>query len=562
MTDSLFFRGDDYLDFPELERRCWALAAAHPEWVSVSVVGRSRQGRPMLLVTIGRGGDRDDRTGFWLDGGTHAAEWTGVMSALFTASRWVEGLAAGDADLAAWFSRSSAYVMPCVSPDGFQAMMEGAPFLRSTLRPPPPGVLREGFEPCDMDGDGRVRWMRWRHPAGAWVDAPTDPTEPGSRSIPRPRTLDDDPTEAYFLASEGRFINWDGVRWTAAPREFGLDLNRNFPGSWTRFSMFGMDGGDHPLSEPESRAVVAAFRARRRIAVALTNHTYTGCILTQPYRQDSPLADADVRLMEALATGAVAGTGYRTFRTCPDFMYDPKASIVGVWSDTMTTTFGVPAYTLELWDPVGHVGVTVDKPIEFFMKPEPAMLHRVIGAFAAETDGWRDWKPLDHPQLGAVEVGGLEYLRTVRNPPTALLAAECERGFTVADRLRRSGPLVRATLSVEPLGEGARLVTLVLENVGFLSTSSLAHAESIGAAPAPTATLACGGDALLAEGTPSRSLTHLDGWGTLQITSANLLYANLPDRGHRAWARWTVRGDGPVQVEWDAGRGGNGLLVG
>ena len=304
MTDSIFYRGDDYLDFDALAQRCRAMAEAHPDWVELSEVGVSRRGRPMLLVTLGRGPDRMDRTGFWLDGGTHAAEWTGVMAALYTLSRWVEGLASGEPSLVDWFSRHSAYVMPCVSPDGFQAMMEGHPFLRSSLRPPPQGLVRQGFEARDMDGDGRVRWMRRRHPAGAWV----------GEQLPRPRTLDDDPSAAYFLESEGQFLNWDGVRWTTAAREFGLDMNRNFPGSWKRFSMFGMDGGDYPLSEPESRAVVEAFRARPRISAALTNHTYTGCILTQPYRQDTPLGDPDIRLMESLAGQAIADTGYRCFR--------------------------------------------------------------------------------------------------------------------------------------------------------------------------------------------------------------------------------------------------------
>ena len=36
------------------------------------------------------------------------------------------------------------------------------------------------------------------------------------------------------------------------------------------------------------------------------------------------------------------------FKVVPDFTYDPKKVIVGVWSDTMSTTFGVPGYTLEL----------------------------------------------------------------------------------------------------------------------------------------------------------------------------------------------------------------------
>ena len=69
----------------------------------------------------------------------------------------------------------------------------------------------------------------------------------------RHRRLDDRPEDAFFFCSEGTFIHWDGVAWVDAPREFGLDLNRNFPGSWAPFRMFGMDGGAYPLSEPESR---------------------------------------------------------------------------------------------------------------------------------------------------------------------------------------------------------------------------------------------------------------------------------------------------------------------
>ena len=115
--------------------------------------------------------------------------------------------------------------------------------------------------------------MRWKHRAGPWVIDPEVPM------WMRHRTLDDDPEEAYFFCTEGLFEHWDGVRWTNASLEFGLDLNRNFPGSWQPFSMFGMDGGAYPLSEPESRAVVDAVHARPNIAVALSNHTYTGGIM-------------------------------------------------------------------------------------------------------------------------------------------------------------------------------------------------------------------------------------------------------------------------------------------
>ena len=45
------------------------------------------------------------------------------------------------------------------------------------------------------------------------------------------------------------FKNWDGEKLTSAPFHYGFDLNRNFPGNWAPFSMFGMNGVDYPLKE-------------------------------------------------------------------------------------------------------------------------------------------------------------------------------------------------------------------------------------------------------------------------------------------------------------------------
>jgi hypothetical protein len=548
------YRGESYLDWPSVEAWCRGLAARHPDFVRLEEVGRSRMGRPLILLAIGRNllDPLAGRPAVWVDGGTHAAEWTGVMAAIYTASRWVEGLAAGDAALSAWFDRAVAWIMPCLSPDGFQAMHEGAPYLRSTLRPPRQGELRSGLDPTDIDGDGAVRWMRWRHPAGPWV---ADAAHPVGM---RPRSLDDDPAQAYFFAPEGELLTWDGVRWTAATLRHGLDLNRNFPAHWAPFSMFGMDGGAYPGSEPESRAAIDAVAARPGICAAVTHHTYTGALLTQPYRKDSPLPEPDLDLCERLAQEAVAGTGYRAIRVWPDFTYDDKKPIVGVWADTLCTVFGIPGYTLELWDPFAHCGETMGSPAAFFKRPDAAMVARMLARFAATPGSVEPWRPFEHPQLGPVEIGGVDYLRTVRNPPVSLLADECARGLRVADRLRAAIPRCEGRVVARQDGD-LTVLELVVENLGFLATSCLAHAENLGVAPRVSATLF--GDVSVVEGARTRDLGYLDGWGTAQVSTArHPLYPSLPDRGHRASARWSVRGSGPVEVRWDAGRGGAGVV--
>jgi hypothetical protein len=550
------YSGDDYLDFSEILAWCEATAEAHPGWVDLDRIGTTENGRPIPLLTIGdRSADPSSRPALWLDGGTHAAEWTGVMSALYSASQWIAALAEGDEAAMACFRTRTAYVAPCVSPDGYQALFEGAPFIRSSLRPQPEGTHRSGLDPRDLTGDGQIRWMRWRHPAGSWVEDPDQPL------CMRKRTVDDDPEAAYFFCDEGLFIAWDGTKWVDAPREFGLDLNRNFPGGWSPFRMFGMDGGAFPLSAPESRAMADAVHARSNIAVAVTNHTYTGCLLTQPYRKPSPLPQCDIDLMERMADQAVEGTGYRVIKVHPDFVYDEDQPIIGVWADTLCTVFAIPAYTLELWNPYGFAGVEIDKPALFFKKPDPEIIRAIIDKADSLPGVTTPWQRFDHPQLGEVELGGFDYMRVVRNPPVDLLADECARGHTVADRLLRTTPELIVDLHLETQ-DGVSVLTATFENRGFLSTASMSHAETIQRVPPITASLEAPAGVRLVDGEPTQCLDHLDGWGALQVGfGQHAIYPSLGMRGTRTRARWVLQGEGEVTVRWSAPRAGGGKAV-
>ena len=550
------YNGEQYIDFPAVEHWCKALVDTHPDWFALEEIGQSRHGKPILMVTVGdQNSDLSQQPAMWLDGGTHAPEWTGVMAALHTLSRWAERLSSGDESMMKLFRSRTAYVVPCISPDGFQAMCEGSPFIRSSLRPAKSGTHAVGLRPKDLTGDGGIRWMRWKHRAGPWVIDPEVPM------WMRHRTLDDDPEEAYFFCTEGMFEHWDGVRWTNASLEFGLDLNRNFPGSWQPFSMFGMDGGAYPLSEPESRAVVDAVHARPNIAVALSNHTYTGCILTQPYRDPSPLSTPDINLFESLASAAVEGTGYKVIKVTPDFVYDPKVDIVGVWSDTLSTTFGIPGYTLELWSPYGFAGIDIEKPAEFFRKPDPQMIRTLVAAFSKDASSVSPWTQFVHPQLGEIEVGGIDYMRTVRNPPTALLPIEVARGASVADRMLAATPELDVKMQTTTDGEDI-IVDVIVENLGFLPTSASVRAQQLNLVPPIRLDASFGEGLHCVHGESTQLLGHLEGWGSLQTGPArHAIYPGLGDTGPRAHGRWIVRGKGKLVIEWTGTRAGNGRVT-
>ncbi len=537
-----------YWNVEQVEHWCHELAQEHSDWISLEQIGETREGRAIWMLTLGR--NPTTTPALWLDALTHASEWAGMMGLIHTIEQWVDWTA-GERGRK-WFDENTVFCVPCVSPDGLAALMRGEPFLRSSTRDAKTGVRRIGFEPCDMDGNGKVRWMRWKDPAGPYV---ADDSTFGLRK----RRLDDSPEDAYFVSHEGQFLEWDGHSWTQAPLKHGLDLNRNFPIRWSPFEMFGMDGGVFSLSEPEARSLMDAVVGKSNVVAAITLHTYTGALLTQPYNADTDLSKGDLSLLQGMAEQLVAGTGYKVFRVHPDFTYDPKQSIVGVWADCLSSTLGIPAYTLEVWDPFKWAGLQVKEPARFFMDPKEHIVSALLTK-AANAGELLLWEKFDHPQLGTVEIGGIDYLRTIRNPPLSHLPEECEHTFSILDKIRMALPKVRLEVSTEQLEGHLHRIVVGFENQGYLSTAGLQRAVDLKLTGGTHAKLLCAEGVTLIQGGQKQDAPFLEGWGQWQSQSAkNLLYPSLPAQGNRQVFEWVVSGTGTVEIHWTCSRAGSGI---
>lgn len=536
-----------YWNFDELSVWVHQMVTDH-EWIQLETIGTTREGRSIFLLTLGE--NPETTPAMWVDALTHASEWAGMMGLIHTVEQWVEWQQSPEGQQ--WFQKNTVYCVPCVSPDGLAALMNGEPFLRSSTRPPKEGTHRVGFEAKDMDGNGRILWMRWKDPAGPYV------ADESSGFGLRKRRIGDDPEEAYFVANEGEFVEWDGHRWTHAPLKHGLDLNRNFPIRWAPFEMFGMDGGTFSLSEPESRALMDAVTARRNIVTAMTLHTYTGAILTQPYNANTDLSSKDLYFLQSWAEQLVQGTGYRVFRVHPDFAYDPKQSIVGVWADCLSSTLGIPAYTLEIWDPFKWAGLQVKDPARFFVEPKEHIVQALLNK--ASNDGeWILWNTLEHPQLGKVEIGGIDYLRTIRNPPISLLHEECNKTFSILETMRQSLPIIEVTTHIEQQGVETFRLTVCVENQGYLSSAGLQRAVELNLTGQTIVSVTSSSTATVVGDARPQIKPILDGWGCIQTDSAkNLLYPSLPLNGHRQVFEWWIQGAGEVVIHWSCSRAGSG----
>src|ERR1043166_9456796 len=67
---------EKYLRYDELTRVLQGWARSHPEFVRVKSIGKSAEGRDLLLLEIGRELDRR-RAAAWIDGNMHAVELCG-----------------------------------------------------------------------------------------------------------------------------------------------------------------------------------------------------------------------------------------------------------------------------------------------------------------------------------------------------------------------------------------------------------------------------------------------------------------------------------------------------
>ena len=80
------YEGEVYWDYPQIIRWCHSFARNYSDWVCVETIGVTREGRPILLLTLGNNSGISPT--LWLDGGTHASEWTGVMATIYSLSKW------------------------------------------------------------------------------------------------------------------------------------------------------------------------------------------------------------------------------------------------------------------------------------------------------------------------------------------------------------------------------------------------------------------------------------------------------------------------------------------
>lgn len=461
---------DRYYRYDDLTRILQGFAQEYPQLVRVESIGKSHEGREVWLATVTNfaSGDDKDKPAFWVDGNIHASEVSPSSACLYFVNELVTKYGK-DADITRALDTRAFYICPRVNPDGAEwALADKPKIIRSSTRPYPydeepiEGLIRE-----DVDGDGRMLMMRVPDPNGPWKAHPDDPRLMVRR----------DPTEVggqyYRVLPEGRLENYDGFTIPIPPRKEGLDLNRNFPMNW-RHEGEQRGAGPYPGSEPETHNLMRFITAHPNITGAVAFHTFSG-VLLRPYddRSDEEFPAEDLWTFQKIGERGTQLTGYPNISVFHDFKYHPKQVITGSFDSWMYDHLGVFAWTVEIWSPQQQAGIEKYKFIDW-SREHPVEDDFKMLKWSDETlggKGYINWYAYEHPQLGAVELGGWDEGYCWRNPPPELLEKEMALfpGWLLWHCLL-SPQLQIVEANAKALGEGSYRVRVVVENTGWLPT--------------------------------------------------------------------------------------------
>lgn len=502
--------------------------ALYPELTELYSIGESWSGQPLMVIEITNEatGPASEKPALYVDGGIHAGELTGSAVATYFIGRLLNGYGS-DPRVTALLDTRAVYVRPKFNPDGADLALVHDQFLRSTPHPfdeDEDGVADED-PPADLNGDGWITSMRVPDPDGEWVVDPDDPRilhrdprreRSGDRYTVMREGIDED--------GDGR-INEDGIG--------GLDMNRNFPRNWEREHQ-QPGAGDYPLSEPETRAAVEFINAHRNITAILHGHTSGGFVYRLPSASaPSQFPPIDLQLIIHLGEEYTRTTGRPVVPSATHPTEHRYGTLIswGYWDH------GVIGYVPEFVAGPGDWVTDYDGDGEISPHEEHRFNDEELGGryFVA-------WQPYDHPQLGAVEIGGWKTKFWGQNPPPEFLERETEMQMDWYLYMAERSPLLAMTRPrIARTGAGTFTVEVTISNEGYQPTNitdrgAVGEVRDDGSVRAPVvrppwAALEIEGDAEIVSGSARQVIGHLAG------SYPHLEAATEPSRT----VRWTVR---------------------
>lgn len=443
-------RFDRLSDYGELAELLQAYATAYPEWVTLESLGESAEGRRMWLATLNNPatGPTADKPAMYVDGNIHANEVQGAEATVYTLDFLLRNYGRLER-VTELVDRAAFYFVPMVNPDGRARWFRGpsTPNFPRTVMVPVDDDRdgRADEDPYDdLDGNGIITLMRKRVPLGQG-DYRLDPKDP---RILLP--VEGDELGDYLLLGTEGFDN-DGDGTVNEDTVGYVDPNRTWGYGWEP-NYVQAGAGDYPFQIPETRSIALWALEHPNIAAVQSFHNSGKMILRGPGSKLHPRYPAqDLRAYDLIAEeGERMLPGYRYLVTWKDLY-----TVYGDTTEHFYRVHGAIAFTNEMYEP------PTDLDGDGEVTPQEEMKFNDLLTLGRQ---FVDWKEVQHPDYGTVEVGGARH-DTERVPEGWMLEEEVHRNSAFVLFHAHHLPLLAiAEPTVEALGDGLYRVLVPVTN--------------------------------------------------------------------------------------------------
>lgn len=434
---------------------CNRLAKAFPDLVKVETIGKSVQGRDIIVITVSdkKAGDPDKKPAFWIDGNIHSIELQGTEMALYTAWYLCE-MYGQNSFIKELLQDKTFYIAPTINPDGRE-------YFTSVGVPP-----RSGLAPRDNDRDGLfdedgtddlnndkiISQMRRKNPDGGYIPDPKD----NRRMI---RVPAGQKGEYEMLGYEGIDNDGDGLVNEDGPG--GYDGNRDWGFNWE--PNYVQNGADkYPFTFPESQAVRDFTMKHRNITGSQSFHNSGGMILRGPSVKGGGAEAYSREDNEALdkigKTGELMLPGYRLL-----IIWEGLYTVWGGELDWWHGAMGCFVFSNELWT-------------SYLMFYDTAKIDQYeFDRLLLFEDAFVPWQKINHPVYGEIETGGFNK-NFGRLHPGFMIETDAHRNAAFCIYNAWQSPKLEVTeLNVRKLSGGLTEVTATIENKRLLPTHSASN---------------------------------------------------------------------------------------
>lgn len=545
---------DRWHDVPELYADMRRLADAFPKFLKLQSLGKSYEGRDVMLMTINNPatGPESAKAAMYIEANVHGNEIQGAEVCLYTIWYLMENYGRLE-DITRLVDERVFYIVPTVNPDGRQYFFEG-----------PTGSTRSGHVPLDEDGDGLfdedppedingngiVEQIRmYASGRGNYRVSRTDanimePVPYGEKG------------DYILLGSEGIDNDGDGLVNEDPPG--GYDANRNWGSDWQ--PNYVQSGAmDYPFQLPEVRAVNDFLMVHPNIAGVQSYHNFGGMILRGPGAESTgeyPMSDV----------GFYDELGKNGERLLPFYRYiviwSGLYTVHGGFIDWTNDGLGIASFSNELWSSEQYFTSQAlkDQQRNPSSPIAPNVSRYYFDRYLEFGDQFVEWKAFDHPQYGKVEMGGVWKKFQGRVPPRFMNEELCHRNMAFTLYHAAEMPMVTmGEASVERVGGDVYRLFLDVSNPKMIPTVMAKAAQNNVVRP----------DLLLVEGKKVDviSVGLIDNKEVYKVRPSvvqtidqkdlkRLIIRNgLPGRTTRTFM-YLVRGAGEVTLTYDSVKGG------